>query len=238
MRGIPLIYIFREFPCAVIVRGYHNMTTAGKELKRLRERSNLNPDELALLCGWPSSVRVKRYEEGLKIISLEDAISLSSVLGVVPARFLSDSAGDAEYVRYKSTSLPIVGETDLRAITLNEFVLTAEGAWSNYIRSGTIPYRLYGLKVNTAEEKPFYNQGDLLIIDSKSHPCTGDLVVVKSYFEEYKIQRFRGYENGKFKLCDFSSDTKNESYSDSDIFFVMGVMVSCNDYMPETSMPG
>lgn len=211
------------------------MKSVGERIKELREKSNLSQDELASLCGWQSSIRVKKYESGVKTISLEDAISFAYVLGVAPACFLSESAGDAEFIKYKSTSVPVVGSVCADKIQLNDFILSSQGALGNHNRFNSPPYRLYGIKVSTNKMNPEYSENDILIIDSKLHPLTNDLVVVKSYFNDYSLKQFVGHEDGVLELQDIFNQRGSYKQESSDISFTLGVVIGFNSYKNSSS---
>jgi len=65
----------------------------GERLKALRDAKGLSQADLAKQIGWSSASRIGNYELGTRKISADDAIILSSYLGVSPAELLfGDSA--------------------------------------------------------------------------------------------------------------------------------------------------
>ncbi|HHA2288285.1 TPA: helix-turn-helix domain-containing protein [Enterobacter asburiae] len=201
------------------------MLSLGERIRELREKSNLSHEELASLCGWSSSIRVKRYESGNNIISIEDAISLAHVLGTSPSSFMSENCGDLEFVRYRSTTVPVVGHIDCENIHLNGYTLSPSGAHSIQTRDEIFSYRLYSFKVTSSDLAPIFKENELIVIDSQSYPLTNDLVVVKNLFKDLVIKRFVGHENGKFEIINILKPHIDYCESFQSPTFVLGVYI-------------
>lgn len=201
------------------------MKSIGNKIKELREKVNLDQVELASLCGWVSAFRVKKYEEGLKPISIEDAIALSSVLGAPPSSFLYENEGGTEHIRYKSISVPVIGNITSDGVNLNDFVVTSEGVHENNKNRSTESYRFYGLRLYSKELEPTFSEYDVLIFDSKSYPITNDIVIVKSFFDDLSVRQFIGHENGKFEINYILKKNQANANNEHEISFVLGVVI-------------
>ncbi|WP_447884801.1 helix-turn-helix domain-containing protein [Serratia fonticola] len=201
------------------------MKVVGDKLKNYREKANLDQEQLASLCGWPTAFRVSKYEEGLKSISIEDAIALSSVLGVPPSCFLYESIENYEYIRYKSTSIPIVGVIDSGNIKLKDYVLTTEGAHGDEKHLNIVSYRLYGLKVHSKDMEPSFLENDVLIVDSKTPPITNDFVIVKSFLNGLSIKKFVMSDDNDSEPNDTLNTKKKLTKNGPEIAFILGSVV-------------
>lgn len=207
----------------------------GKKIKILREKINLSQEELATLCGWATPARIKKYESGKKSVSFDDAVSLASILGVVPGFFLNENEDEIEFVKYKHTSVPVVGEIDELKVKLDNFVLTPKGALGNEKRIQTDPYRRYGLKVNTFKMKPEYSDNDVLIIDSEAKIIHGTNVIVKLDTNTYSIKRLKINEDKKLKLESLQlarSSKKERKDKKEEIFYLVGSIIDVQKQKP------
>ena len=201
------------------------MKIVGDKLKNYREKANLDQEELASLCGWPTAFRVTKYEEGLKSISIEDAIALSSVLGVPPSSFLHECIGNYEYIRYKNTSIPIVGVIHSGKIKLNDYVLTTEGAYGDEKHLNIVSHRLYGLKMHSRDMEPSFSENDVLIVDSKSPPITNDFVIVKSFLNGLSIKKFVMSDDENPEQNNTLNTQQNLKKNGPEIAFILGSVV-------------
>ena len=206
------------------------MKAVGDKIKEFREKANLDQEELASLCGWPTSFRVCKYEEGLKSISIEDAVALSSVLGVPPSSFLHESIENNENIIHKKISIPIVGTIDSGKIKLYDFVLTTEGAHGNEKHLNVVSHRFYGLKLHSKDMGPSFSENDVLVFDSKSKPINNDFVIVKSFLNGLSIKRFVFIENENPEPNDTLD--KKSTKSGAEISFILAVVVGCHAFKP------
>ncbi|HFS8112829.1 TPA: helix-turn-helix domain-containing protein [Enterobacter asburiae] len=105
------------------------MALIGEKITELRKKSNLSQEELSFLCGWNGTWKLKKYENNLKEMNIEDAISMAYFLGVPPALLLSGTIGNDEYIKYKGVTVPVVGEMTASGVTVSDYVLTSERAF-------------------------------------------------------------------------------------------------------------
>ncbi|MGK3194876.1 S24 family peptidase [Enterobacter soli] len=175
------------------------MDTIGKIIQRLRNDINLDQDELSLLCGWPNKGRLGKYESDIKEVTVDDAIILSSVLGVSPSTFFSPTIGHTVFIPYKCTSVPVVGEVEAGKVQIMDYVLTTQGSIGDIDGENTNFYPIYGLKVNDNNLTPHFSNGEVMVVDARSYPANGDMVIVKNRNCEYKIELFIENRYNHFK---------------------------------------
>ncbi|MGK3160259.1 S24 family peptidase [Enterobacter kobei] len=197
------------------------MSTIGEIIQILRHKANLDQDELSSLCGWPNKGRLSKYESDIKELTVDDAITLASVLGVSPVIFFSSTMGDTEFINFRCTSVPVVGEIEAGSIRVNDHVLTAQGSIGIVDSESTNFYPIYGLKVNDNALIPHFTNGEVVVVDARSYPTKGDLVVVRERYSRYIIELFPDKKHVYFGLKNISKVQKSIDIKASQVIGVV-----------------
>lgn len=196
--------------------------TIGETIRNLREKESLTQEELALLCGWTTPIRVKKYESGEKKIPFEDALSLAYVFGVVPAMFLAEGSGDVEFIKYKCSCVPVVGDVIGNEIILKDFVLTHEGAYDNEKHPTTNLYKIYGLKVSSSSGDDEYSEDNILIVEPYPGDVDSEHIIVKYGIDKYFIKKQGFAERENIEIEGDEPIIKMSKPYNTDVFFVIG----------------
>ncbi|CND05462.1 XRE family transcriptional regulator [Yersinia intermedia] len=210
------------------------MGTVGEYIKHLRLQAGLDKKELAHMCGWANEGKLNQYEKNSKKVTPDDAIALAFSLGVTPAELLADSPDNTEYVSFKCIPIPIVGEVYKSKLTLNDYVLTAEGAFAEAKYYNLIPSKRYALKISENLRKEL-NDGDVLIFDSTLYPsANGDIVLTRNGINDYSLKKLYTNEFGTYDLVSLV-DTHLMKRLKPDISIIIATMV-CHTKLVDNHM--
>lgn len=208
------------------------MSSIGKIIQSLRHKTNLDQDELSTLCGWPNKGRLSKYESDTKEVTVDDAIILASILGVSPMNFFSSTMGDTEFIQFKCTSVPVVGEIEAGNIRVSDYVLTAQGSIGRVDSESTNFYPIYGLKVNDSALTPHFTNGEVMVVDARSYPTKGDMIIVRDRYSGYTIELFSDHKHDYFGLKNISKMKKTIDIKTSQVIGVVALGVSKIRYCP------
>lgn len=208
------------------------MSTIGQIIQSLRHKTNLDQDELSTLCGWPNKGRLIKYESDTKEVTVDDAITLASILGVSPVNFFSSTMGDTTFIKFKCTTVPVVGEVDAGNIRVSDYVLTAQGSIGKVDSENTNFYPIYGLKVNDSTLTPHFTNGEVMVVDARSNPTKGDMIIVRDRYSGYTIELFSDHKHGYFGFTNISKVQKAIHIKTSQVIGVVALGVSKIRYCP------
>lgn len=199
----------------------------------------MTQDELALLVGV-SRVSISQWERGDTSPKGPNFLKLAKTLGVAPESLLLGENDDVGSSRGFNNVEPAVIPQGSRVPILS---YVQAGHWRGMCEQatsfdGNVEYVAasvdigpcgFGLWLRGNSMTPFFNEGDLVIVDPDEQPRPGDYVVAKNGGEEatFKKYRPRGIdENGQevFELVPLNDDYPT-MHSDRQHIEIIGVMV-------------
>jgi SOS-response transcriptional repressor LexA len=208
-------------------------------IKSRRKALKMTQDELALLVGV-SRVSISQWERGDTSPKGPNFLKLAKTLGVAPESLLLGENDDVGSSRGFNNVEPAVIPQGSRVPILS---YVQAGHWRGMCEQatsfdGNVEYVAasvdigpcgFGLWLRGNSMTPFFNEGDLVIVDPDEQPRPGDYVVAKNGGEEatFKKYRPRGIdENGQevFELVPLNDDYPT-MHSDRQHIEIIGVMV-------------
>ena len=199
----------------------------------------MTQDELALLVGV-SRVSISQWERGDTSPKGPNFLKLAKTLGVAPESLLLGENDEVGSSRGFNNVEPAVIPQGSRVPILS---YVQAGHWRGMCEQatgfdGNVEYVAasvdigpcgFGLWLRGNSMTPFFNEGDLVIVDPDEQPRPGDYVVAKNGGEEatFKKYRPRGIdENGQevFELVPLNDDYPT-MHSDRQHIEIIGVMV-------------
>ncbi|KAJ8740021.1 helix-turn-helix domain-containing protein [Aeromonas veronii] len=205
-----------------------------ERIKELRKKHGLTQRKLGELIG-ATGPSVSQWESGDVSPSADYLVALARVFGV-DAHWLSTGKGSPELSNVEPAVIP-------QGTRIPVLSYVQAGHWQGMCEQavdfdGNIEYVSasvdigpcgFGLWLRGNSMTPFFNEGDLVIIDPDEQPRPGDYVVAKNGGEEatFKKYRPRGIdENGKevFELVPLNDDYPT-MHSDRQPIEIIGVMV-------------
>lgn len=199
----------------------------------------MTQDELALLVGV-SRVSISQWERGDTSPKGPNFLKLAKTLGVAPESLLLGENDEVGSSRGFNNVEPAVIPQGSRVPILS---YVQAGHWRGMCEQatsfdGNVEYVSasvdigpcgFGLWLRGNSMTPFFNEGDLVIVDPDEQPRPGDYVVAKNGGEEatFKKYRPRGIdENGQevFELVPLNDDYPT-MHSDRQHIEIIGVMV-------------
>lgn len=205
-----------------------------ERLKKLRKKQGLTQSKLGELVG-ASRASVSQWESGEHSPSGDYLIALAKAFGV-SAYWLSTGKGSPDLSNVEPAAIlqgnrvPILSY--IQAGHWRERcqqATTFDGNIEYIVASIDIGHCGFGLWISGNSMTPFFNEGDLVIIDPDESPRPGDYVVAMHDREEatFKKYRPRGIdENGQdvFELAPLNEDYPT-MHSDRQHIDIIGVMV-------------
>ncbi|WP_324020024.1 LexA family protein [Aeromonas hydrophila] len=208
-------------------------------IKSRRKALKMTQDELALLVGV-SRVSISQWERGDTSPKGPNFLKLAKTLGVAPESLLLGENDEVGSSRGFNNVEPAVIPRGSRVPILS---YVQAGHWRGMCEQatsfdGNVEYVAasvdigpcgFGLWLRGNSMTPFFNEGDLVIVDPDEQPRPGDYVVAKNGGEEatFKKYRPRGIdENGQevFELVPLNDDYPT-MHSDRQHIEIIGVMV-------------
>ncbi|MGN5085933.1 LexA family protein [Aeromonas hydrophila] len=208
-------------------------------IKSRRKALKMTQDELALLVGV-SRVSISQWERGDTSPKGPNFLKLAKTLGVAPESLLLGENDEVGSSRGFNNVEPAVIPQGSRVPILS---YVQAGHWRGMCEQatgfdGNVEYVAasvdigpcgFGLWLRGNSMTPFFNEGDLVIVDPDEQPRPGDYVVAKNGGEEatFKKYRPRGIdENGQevFELVPLNDDYPT-MHSDRQHIEIIGVMV-------------
>ncbi|RQM71276.1 LexA family protein [Aeromonas hydrophila] len=208
-------------------------------IKSRRKALKMTQDELALLVGV-SRVSISQWERGDTSPKGPNFLKLAKTLGVAPESLLLGENDEVGSRRGFNNVEPAVIPQGSRVPILS---YVQAGHWRGMCEQatgfdGNVEYVAasvdigpcgFGLWLRGNSMTPFFNEGDLVIVDPDEQPRPGDYVVAKNGGEEatFKKYRPRGIdENGQevFELVPLNDDYPT-MHSDRQHIEIIGVMV-------------
>ncbi|ATY79670.1 LexA family transcriptional repressor [Aeromonas veronii] len=208
-------------------------------IKSRRKALKMTQDELALLVGV-SRVSISQWERGDTSPKGPNFLKLAKTLGVAPESLLLGENDEVGSSRGFNNVEPAVNPQGSRVPILS---YVQAGHWRGMCEQatgfdGNVEYVAasvdigpcgFGLWLRGNSMTPFFNEGDLVIVDPDEQPRPGDYVVAKNGGEEatFKKYRPRGIdENGQevFELVPLNDDYPT-MHSDRQHIEIIGVMV-------------
>jgi SOS-response transcriptional repressor LexA len=205
-----------------------------ERIKELRKKQGLTQQKLGELVG-ASRASISQWESGEHSPSGDYLIALAKAFGVSP-HWLSTGKGSPELSNVEPAVIP-------QGFRVPIISYVQAGHWREMCEQasafdGNVEYvtvsietgsRAFGLWICGKSMLPFFNEGDLIIVDPDEAPRPGDYVVAKNGSIEatFKKYRPRGIdENGQdvFELVPLNDDFPT-LHSDRQHIEIIGVMV-------------
>ena len=82
----------------------------------------------------------------------------------------------------------------------------------------------YGLMVVGSSMDPYYREGEAVIVDPKSEPMTGEVVVVRMHDDEVMLKVFTGIRDDKVVLDSLNSGYDRQLRPLQDVVFIHQVV--------------
>ncbi|MDF8328297.1 S24 family peptidase [Aeromonas salmonicida] len=205
-----------------------------ERIKELRKKHGLTQQQLGEKIG-ARKASVSQWETGDVSPSADYLVALARVFGV-SAHWLSTGKGSPELSNVEPAEIPQGNRVPILSYVqagnwreMCEQATTFDGNVEYVSASVDVGPCGFGLWIRGNSMIPFFNEGDLVIIDPDEQPRPGDYVVAKNGGEEatFKKYRPRGIdENGQdvFELVPFNEDYPS-MHSDRQHIEIIGVMV-------------
>lgn len=210
-----------------------------ERLKELRKKQGLTQQKLGELIGVKKS-SISQWENDEHSPSGDNLAQLSKVFGV-SAHWLATGKGSPEpsnvepAVIPQGSRIPVISY--VQAGQWREMSEQASGFDGNveYVMASlNIGPRGFGLWLRGNSMAPFFNEGDLVIVDPDEAPRPGDYVIASNGKDEATFKKFRPRgidENGQevFELVPLNDDFPT-LHSDRQHIEIIGVMVEHRSY--------
>lgn len=205
-----------------------------ERIKELRKKHGLTQQQLGEKIG-ARKASVSQWETGDVSPSADYLVALARVFGV-SAHWLSTGKGSPELSNVEPAEIPQGNRVPILSYVqaghwrgMCEQATGFDGNVEYVAASVDIGPCGFGLWLRGNSMTPFFNEGDLVIVDPDEQPRPGDYVVAKNGSEEatFKKYRPRGIdENGKevFELVPLNDDYPT-MHSDRQHIEIIGVMV-------------
>ncbi|WP_421210681.1 LexA family protein [Aeromonas enteropelogenes] len=205
-----------------------------ERIKELRKKHGLTQRKLGELIG-ATGPSVSQWESGDVSPSADYLVALARVFGV-SAHWLSTGKGSPELSNVEPAVIPQGNRVPILSYVqaghwrgMCEQATGFDGNVEYVAASVDIGPCGFGLWLRGNSMTPFFNEGDLIIVDPDEQPRPGDYVVAKNGGEEttFKKYRPRGIdENGQevFELVPLNDDYPT-MHSDRQHIEIIGVMV-------------
>ncbi|WP_429169321.1 LexA family protein [Aeromonas hydrophila] len=205
-----------------------------ERIKELRKKHGLTQKQVGERIG-ASRASVSQWESGDVSPSADYLVALARMFGV-SAHWLSTGKGSPELSNVEPAEIPRGSRVPILSYVqaghwreMCEQASSFDGNVEYVAASVDIGPYGFGLWLRGNSMTPFFNEGDLVIVDPDETPRPGDYVVAKNGDEEatFKKYRPRGIdESGKevFELVPLNEDYPT-MYSDRQSIEIIGVMV-------------
>ncbi|HDT5886359.1 LexA family protein [Aeromonas dhakensis] len=205
-----------------------------ERIKELRKKHGLTQQQLGEKIG-ARKASVSQWETGDVSPSADYLVALARVFGV-SAHWLSTGKGSPELSNVEPAEIPQGNRVPILSYVqaghwrgMCEQATGFDGNVEYVAASVDIGPCGFGLWLRGNSMTPFFNEGDLVIVDPDEQPRPGDYVVAKNGSEEatFKKYRPRGIdENGNevFELVPLNDDYPT-MHSDRQHIEIIGVMV-------------
>lgn len=209
-------------------------TMKSERIKELRKKHGLTQQQVGERIG-ASRASVSQWESGDVSPSADYLVALAKMFGV-SAHWLSTGKGSPELSNVEPAVIPQGNRVPILSYVqagnwreMCEQATTFDGNVEYVSASVDVGPCGFGLWIRGNSMIPFFNEGDLVIVDPDESPRPGDYVVAKNGGEEttFKKYRPRGIdENGQevFELVPLNDDYP-PMHSDRQHIEIIGVMV-------------
>ncbi len=205
-----------------------------ERIKELRKKHGLTQQKLGELVGV-NKASISQWEQGEYAPSGDNLVALAKAFGV-SAHWLATGKGSPELSNVEPAVIPQGSRVPILSYVqagnwreVCEQATTFDGNVEYVSASVDIGPCGFGLWLRGNSMTPFFNEGDLVIVDPDEQPRPGDYVVAKNGSEEatFKKYRPRGIdENGQevFELVPLNDDYPT-MHSERQHIEIIGVMV-------------
>ncbi|MFQ2091063.1 LexA family protein [Aeromonas taiwanensis] len=210
-----------------------------ERIKELRKKQGLTQQKLGELIG-ANRASVSQWESGDVSPSADYLVALARVFDVSP-HWLSTGKGSPEPSNVEPAVIPQGSRVPVISYVqagqwreMSEQASGFDGNVEYVMASLNIGPRGFGLWLRGNSMAPFFNEGDLVIVDPDEAPRPGDYVIASNGKDEATFKKFRPRgidENGQevFELVPLNDDFPT-LHSDRQHIEIIGVMVEHRSY--------